>query len=151
MKQMTLKANGFEDAFKGYGQQFNKVLAVYDYAMCIDILINRENMTEDEAREWMEFNVLGAYLGDYTPVFLNYVTTEEIDNLENPEDSINNLELTVRAANCLHAENIHTITELTRKTEVELLRIANLGKKTLKEIKEVLAERGLKLRDYWEP
>ena len=141
---MTLLATGFEKAFKGYGQQFNKVVAVYDYSKCVKILMKRDGMTEDDAREYMEFNVLGAYLGEYTPVFIGGFDPQEYDA------PIDTLELTVRAENCLHAEDIHTIKELTDRTEVELLRIANLGKKTLKEIKEVLASRGLKLRDYWQ-
>ncbi len=67
---MTLLADGFDDAFLGYGTQFNKMLAVYDYDKCVDILMKRDDMTEEEAEEYMEFNVMGAYMGEYTPVFL---------------------------------------------------------------------------------
>ena len=55
------------------------------------------------------------------------------------------LELTVRSANCLKAENIHYIGDLVQRTEVELLRTPNLGKKSLTEIKEVLESHGLTL------
>jgi DNA-directed RNA polymerase subunit alpha len=58
---------------------------------------------------------------------------------------IDDLELTVRSANCLKAENIYYIGDLIQKTEVELLKTPNLGKKSLTEIKEVLAQRGLSL------
>lgn len=59
--------------------------------------------------------------------------------------SIDDLELTVRATNCLRAENINTVYDLVRRTEVNLLRTPNLGKKSLTEIKDVLAYRGLSL------
>jgi len=58
---------------------------------------------------------------------------------------VDELELTVRSANCLKAENIHYIGDLVQRTEVELLRTPNLGKKSLTEIKEVLESHGLTL------
>lgn len=58
---------------------------------------------------------------------------------------VDDLELTVRSANCLKAENINTIGDLVRRTEVDLLKTPNLGKKSLNEIKEVLATHGLEL------
>jgi DNA-directed RNA polymerase subunit alpha len=67
---------------------------------------------------------------------------------------VDELELTVRSANCLKAENIHYIGDLVQKTEVELLRTPNLGKKSLTEIKEVLESHGLTLGmrlDNWPP
>ncbi|MGN0902182.1 MAG: DNA-directed RNA polymerase subunit alpha [Succinivibrio sp.] len=58
---------------------------------------------------------------------------------------VDDLELTVRSANCLKAEAIIYIGDLVQRTEVELLRTPNLGKKSLNEIKDVLAQRGLSL------
>jgi DNA-directed RNA polymerase subunit alpha len=58
---------------------------------------------------------------------------------------VDDLELTVRSANCLKAENINLIGELVQCAEMELLRTPNLGKKSLTEIKDVLASRGLSL------
>ena len=58
---------------------------------------------------------------------------------------VDDLELTVRSANCLKAENIIYIGDLVQRTEVELLKTPNLGKKSLTEIKDVLAQRGLSL------
>ena len=55
---------------------------------------------------------------------------------------VDDLELTVRSANCLKAENIYYIGDLVQRTEVELLKTPNLGKKSLTEIKDVLASRG---------
>lgn len=67
---------------------------------------------------------------------------------------VDELELTVRSANCLKAENIFYIGDLIQKTESELLKTPNLGKKSLTEIKDVLASRGLSLGrrlDSWPP
>ena len=67
---------------------------------------------------------------------------------------VDDLELTVRSANCLKAENIYYIGDLIQRTEVELLKTPNLGKKSLTEIKDVLASRGLSLRvrrENWPP
>jgi len=67
---------------------------------------------------------------------------------------VDELELTVRSANCLKAENIHYIGDLVQRTEVELLRTPNLGKKSLTEIKEVLESHGLSLGmrlESWPP
>ena len=58
---------------------------------------------------------------------------------------VEDLELTVRAANCLKAENINTIADLVQRSESDLLKTPNLGKKSLTEIKNVLAARGLYL------
>jgi DNA-directed RNA polymerase subunit alpha len=59
--------------------------------------------------------------------------------------SVNELELSVRAANCLKNANIKTIADLVQKTEGEMLRTKNFGKKSLNEIKEILTEMGLGL------
>ena len=79
-------------------------------------------------------------------------TKDEIDPiLLRPVDD---LELTVRSANCLKAENIYFIGDLIQRTEVELLKTPNLGKKSLTEIKEVLGLRGLSLGmelENWPP
>ena len=68
--------------------------------------------------------------------------------------SVDDLELTVRSANCLKAENIYFIGDLIQRTEVELLKTPNLGKKSLTEIKDVLAARELTLGarlENWPP
>jgi DNA-directed RNA polymerase subunit alpha len=67
---------------------------------------------------------------------------------------IDDLELTVRSANCLKAESIYYIGDLIQRTEVELLKTPNLGKKSLTEIKDVLAQKGLSLGmklENWPP
>ncbi|WP_348757757.1 DNA-directed RNA polymerase subunit alpha [Candidatus Methylocalor cossyra] len=67
---------------------------------------------------------------------------------------VDDLELTVRSANCLKAENIFYIGDLIQRTEVDLLKTPNLGKKSLTEIKDVLASKGLSLGmrlENWPP
>lgn len=67
---------------------------------------------------------------------------------------VDDLELTVRSANCLKAESIYYIGDLIQRTETELLKTPNLGKKSLTEIKDVLASRGLSLSmhlENWPP
>jgi DNA-directed RNA polymerase subunit alpha len=67
---------------------------------------------------------------------------------------VDDLELTVRSANCLKAENIYYIGDLIQRTENELLKTPNLGRKSLNEIKDVLAARGLSLGmklESWPP
>ena len=92
----------------------------------------------------------GDLTGDAEPVVVEQ--EDEIDPiLLRPVDD---LELTVRSANCLKAENIYYIGDLIQRTEVELLKTPNLGKKSLTEIKDVLASRGLSLGmrlDNWPP
>jgi DNA-directed RNA polymerase subunit alpha len=90
----------------------------------------------------------------------------EIDAIVSPSSRVNSqfdpvllrpvdeLELTVRSANCLKAENIYYIGDLIQRTENELLKTPNLGRKSLNEIKEVLASRGLTLGmklESWPP
>ncbi len=67
---------------------------------------------------------------------------------------VDELELTVRSANCLKAEQIYYIGDLVMRSEVELMKTPNLGKKSLTEIKDVLAQRGLTLGmhlENWPP
>ncbi len=87
--------------------------------------------------------------------------TEETPTASNEPDidpillrPVDDLELTVRSANCLKAESIYYIGDLIQRTEMELLKTPNLGKKSLTEIKDVLASRGLTLGmrlEVWPP
>ena len=69
-KEKILFAIGFEKALLGIGIQFNTEVAVYDYEKCIKILTKRDKLTLDEAEEFMEFNVIGSYVGKHTPIFI---------------------------------------------------------------------------------
>ena len=78
-----------------------------------------------------------------TPISIEQPKAQQVDPiLLQPVDD---LELTVRSANCLKAENIYYIGDLIQRTENELLKTPNLGRKSLNEIKEVLASKGLTL------
>jgi DNA-directed RNA polymerase subunit alpha len=95
----------------------------------------------------LESGELGAIINEPSPRSL-----QQFDPiLLRPVDE---LELTVRSANCLKAENIYYIGDLIQRTENELLKTPNLGRKSLNEIKEVLASRGLTLGmrlESWPP
>ena len=67
----ALLADGFEDALIGYGYQFTYPIAVYSRKRCIDILMDDGIMEYEEATEYFDFNVAGAYVGESTPVFLD--------------------------------------------------------------------------------
>jgi DNA-directed RNA polymerase subunit alpha len=97
-------------------------------------------------------------------VFINFDETEEPAPIEAPREearlnenlfrSVDELELSVRSANCLQQANIKTIGDLVQKTEAEMLKTKNFGRKSLKEIKEILAEMGLSLGmklENWPP
>jgi len=86
-----------------------------------------------------------------------FINREEIEDATPPEPSeedklneylwrsVDELELSVRSANCLQNANIHYIGDLVQKTEAEMLKTKNFGRKSLKEIKEILAQMGLSL------
>jgi len=69
-------ADGFEGALVGYTARGNSVspLAVYSQDECIQILIERDGMSEEEAVEFFEFNVVGSWVGEKTPVFVLMAT-----------------------------------------------------------------------------
>ena len=75
-----------------------------------------------------------------------------ISNTEDPsvkilETSIDDLDFSVRAYNCLKRANINTLGDLTEKTELEMMKIRNLGKKSLKEVMDKIKEMGLRFRE----
>jgi DNA-directed RNA polymerase subunit alpha len=103
----------------------------------------------------------GSILKDQLSVFVDLEREEEGDNEEDENlvdpillRPVDELELTVRSANCLKAESVMYIGDLVQRTEVELLRTPNLGKKSLTEIKEILESHGLTLGmrlENWPP
>jgi DNA-directed RNA polymerase subunit alpha len=114
--------------------------------------IGPEEAVRQSARILVEqLSVFAALEGTAEPV-LSQRTSPSVDPiLLRPVDD---LELTVRSANCLKAENIYYIGDLIQRTENELLKTPNLGRKSLNEIKEVLAARGLTLGmklENWPP
>ena len=100
-------------------------------------------------------------LQDQLSAFVDLSSKPEVEAADNEPEvdpillrPVDDLELTVRSANCLKAEQIYYIGDLIQRTEVELLKTPNLGKKSLTEIKDVLATRGLSLGmrlENWPP
>jgi DNA-directed RNA polymerase subunit RPC12/RpoP len=76
----ALLADGFEKAIIGIASRcaMNPVV-VYDYELCTGILMQRDHMTYEEACEFMDFNVVGAYVGENGPLFLQRLSDEEIE------------------------------------------------------------------------
>mgnify|MGYP003627357081 CR=1 FL=1 len=73
-----ITADGFELAFLGVGAGTNSVdIAVYDYDVCAEVLMTRDKMSVHEAYEYLDFNVVGAYVGVGTPLFIRTITYEE--------------------------------------------------------------------------
>ena len=65
-----LEADGLADALIGTGRQFTQELMVYSVKKVLEILMTRDGMSDDDAREFFEFNIVGAYVGPGTPVFV---------------------------------------------------------------------------------
>jgi len=123
--------------------------------LIIDLKTNETIEPEDAIRR------AGQILRDQLEVFTYLEVKEEmVEDLDGPQIDpvllrpVDDLELTVRSANCLKAENIYYIGDLVQRSENELLKTPNLGKKSLTEIKDVLATHslslGVKLED-WPP
>jgi len=73
-----LLADGFESAFIGWFTRCGKMpIACYDYDKCVVLLMKRDKMSETEAIEYMDFNVVGAWVGEGTPAFLVHGSMEE--------------------------------------------------------------------------
>jgi DNA-directed RNA polymerase subunit alpha len=97
----------------------------------------------------------GRILRDHLMVFIGEEVCAEVEKtdedgrrevmMHNLDRSVNELELSVRAANCLKNVDLSTIRELVQKTEAEMLKTKNFGRKSLNEIKEVLNDMGLSL------
>ena len=76
-----------------------------------------------------------------------YLCKEEDSVQKTLETPIEELDLSVRAYNCLKRAGIHTLQDITAMTEDEMMKIRNLGKKSLKEVLDKVKEMGLKFRD----
>lgn len=86
-KQLRL-ADGYEDAFIGttISAFSRKQVAVYDYDKCLLILINKYGLDDETAMEWFSFNVLGSWVGDDTPIFINQHNIKNIEEYLDDED-----------------------------------------------------------------
>lgn len=73
-----LLANGFEKALLGIGERAGQpTIAVYDFEVCVAILCERDGMHYDDAVEFMYYNVVGAWMGENTPLFVRRVNSVE--------------------------------------------------------------------------
>tara|TARA_R100001440_G_C2462089_1_gene110110 strand:+ start:214 stop:549 length:336 start_codon:yes stop_codon:yes gene_type:complete len=81
-------ADGYEDAFIGttISAFSRKQVAVYDYDKCLLILINKYGLDDETAMEWFSFNVLGSWVGDDTPIFINQHKIKNIEEYLDDED-----------------------------------------------------------------
>ena len=68
--EKILLADGLESAFMGIGRQFHYPIAIYSYKRVIKILMRDHRMDREEAEEYFQFNIAGAFVGDQTPAFL---------------------------------------------------------------------------------
>lgn len=72
---------GLEAAFVGLGTQFSNMVAIYDRDKIIDILMTQDRMSADDAEEWIDFNIEGAWVGPNTPVLLR-TTKLSVDEVQ---------------------------------------------------------------------
>lgn len=80
--------DGYEDAIIGVAERCSQpLLVVYDAHKCVKILMERDGMSEEDAHEWFEFNVLGCWAGDNTPLFL-WRPDFDVDEVEEPADGL---------------------------------------------------------------
>jgi len=72
-EETFLSADGFEDAIIGVAEikQTSQFVLVYSRTLCIDILMQRDKMTYEEAEEYFDFNVEGAFMGEKTPIWVD--------------------------------------------------------------------------------
>jgi len=76
--ERLMKADGLEDAIIGVGSRINMPdVLIYSYNKCIKIFMERDGMTHEEAVEWMDYNVTGAWLGETTPIFVHEIPSDQ--------------------------------------------------------------------------
>ena len=74
----ALLADGLDDAIIGFGHQCGSPpVVIYDYDRCVEIFMRDNNWDHEDAMEWMQFNVIGAYVGPGTPIFMTVFSQEE--------------------------------------------------------------------------
>ena len=77
-EEKLIKADGLEDAIIGVGSRINMPdVLIYSYNKCVDILMEKEGWTHEEAIEWMDYNVVGAWVGETTPIFVHEIPSDQ--------------------------------------------------------------------------
>lgn len=81
-------ADGFKDAFVGttIGAFGRKQVAIYDYDKCLLILMHDNGMSEEDAMEYFDYNVIGSWIGEDTPIYINQHTILNIEDYLEEED-----------------------------------------------------------------
>ena len=76
--ERLVKADGLEDAIIGVGSRMNMPdVLIYSYNKCVKIFMEKEGWTHEEAIEWMDFNVVGAWVGETTPIFVHEIPSDQ--------------------------------------------------------------------------
>jgi hypothetical protein len=78
---LTLFADGFDDAIMGVDLNSEVPRVVYSVEKMVFILMHRDDMSEEEANDYLDFNVFQAYLGEGTPIYMNQMSGEEIKEI----------------------------------------------------------------------
>jgi DNA-directed RNA polymerase subunit alpha len=133
-----------------YSVESTRVGQQVDYEKLILEIETDGSITPDDALTYA-----GKILRDHIQLFINFDIEPEVDREETEQDAevsrirkilkmpVDELELSVRSHNCLRAANIKTIADLVKKTEAELLKQRNFGRKSLAELSEIIEEFGL--------
>ena len=75
-----LKWDGFDNAIIGVGERNNPdSMIVYDYDKMVKVLVTRDDMSYEEAEEYIDYNIVGAWIGDTTPIIVTKKNIEEIE------------------------------------------------------------------------
>jgi hypothetical protein len=75
MGESALLMDGFDEAFIGFSQRINEpILAVYSYALMVNVLTERDGMDAEEAEEFIDFNCVNAWVGERTPIIVQALT-----------------------------------------------------------------------------
>tara|TARA_R100001079_G_scaffold98233_1_gene61987 strand:+ start:216 stop:455 length:240 start_codon:yes stop_codon:yes gene_type:complete len=75
-----LKWDGFDNAIVGVGERNNTdSMIVYDYDKMVKVLVTRDDMSYEEAEEYIDFNIVGAWIGDTTPIIVTKKSIKEIE------------------------------------------------------------------------
>lgn len=81
----ALFVDGMEKALIAVGYRFGHAVAIYDRRLCLEVMMNRDGATYEEAVEFFDFNIEGAYVGDHTPIFVS-TWAEREDESDGKED-----------------------------------------------------------------
>ena len=84
---MTIFCTGFDEAIIGMGERFHDSFVVYDHDKVLGILMERDGMTQEEAQEYYEFNIVGAWVGEHTPAFVVQADAETVHQYIEEDDN----------------------------------------------------------------